>query len=56
MLTSEEIIKDLNETQLKINMCLKDSENSPSFEELKLYSEKMSVIVTWFMQNGYVES
>jgi len=51
MLSAQDIIKDLNETQ----QCLDMSFKTNNLELQQMYSEKMSKIVTWFMQNGYVQ-
>lgn len=60
MLTKEQITEDLEETQKRIDfLSLKCTDATDCGHcksgELQELSEKMSVIVVWFMKNGYVE-
>lgn len=52
MLSSEEIIKDLDDTQICFNKLIDENK----LVEASKLSEKLSIILTWFIQNKYVET
>jgi hypothetical protein len=52
MLSPQEILDDLRKTQECIDIGL----DKKDYESIKPYSEKISMIIAWLMQNGWVES